>query len=482
LTTGLPTFAALIRSAPGPDNRWCEVLIVRSFDTFSPLHVPGVGPAPLFYIRNTGGGRGPSNAWVAVTDVPAQERAAWCGNDPLVVPLTTHDVTAVASARNLPPKSLLTRLQSRIDRVPLNQAVGLTIGNVVDALVQATDVFATVVPAAPKVAPAQVVVAAPVIPQVSAIPAPVLTVPVASTAPVASAGPVVVLDDDQPDSDDGSVTVVVQDGACRKAIVLPPSFADSYIHRAVFGVDDFTVLDEARAKGDSVGLYGPTGSAKTTVAKAYAAARGLPYVQVSGTATMEESRMFGRWIDLGQWQDGVVSEVVRYGGLLILDEINMLPPNISASLFPLLRERVLTLHDKDGETITAHPSLIVIATWNPNYSGTRELNAALANRFGVQVEWGYDDRVEKALGICNSLRAAAGRLRASEVKGEVSAPCPTNALVDFQHYAGRLGLDFAVGNFVARYHDDVERKAVQAVFDTFRSSIENELGLAQATV
>ncbi len=489
-------YAALIRTDVfQPTGRWEEVLVVGHTDVNHPWF-----DNPLHFHRSTNGGRGLSNAWQRLTYLAAKIESLAIGvHDPFVVALTPHEEAALEAEPYALTKSLTTRLQAKVARLaPVSAAWSqVSIGGALtysykhNAVVEATDVppplkaQPVAVAAAPRMVTARARTNRPAVASPVASPAPPTTVPVLSWwGADTSWGPdAPVLVPDEPVAndvvDDEPVTALTT--TARKAIVLDPEFAASYIHRDVWGHEDFAVLDAARAKGDSVGLYGPTGSAKTTVAKAYAAARGLPYVQVSGTATMEESRMFGRWIDLGRWQDGLVTEVVRFGGVLILDEVNMLPPNISASLFPLLRERILTLHDKDGETVHAHPSLLVVATWNPGYSGTREMNAALANRFGIQVEWGYDDRVEKSLGIVDSLRVAAQRLRASEVKGEVSAPCPTNALVDFQHYAKALGLPFAIGNFVARYHDDVERKAVQQVLDTFAVNIASELGLAQAT-
>lgn len=267
------------------------------------------------------------------------------------------------------------------------------------------------------------------------------------------------------------------------AVVPSPTVAQRYVHRTVAGKSDFEVLDYARANNINVLLYGPTGPGKTTSAMAYASQHGLPVFMVSGTVALEPSQLFGRYIPDGEggfvWQDGGVTEVVRHGGVLILDEVNFIPSKIATVLFSLLAgtTRSITLLDHKGETIVANDDLLIIATMNPSYAGTQEMNAAFRNRFGIQINWGYDDTVEKALVPIKSIREFAKQLRAAEAKEEILTPTPTNALVDFIATAGGLGIDFAVSNFIARY-DESEQPKVKLALDAQRANIEGELGLA----
>ena len=78
---------------------------------------------------------------------------------------------------------------------------------------------------------------------------------------------------------------VPADDRDRVAALIPdPAWADTYVHRNIAGIDDFTVLDFAIAQQENVMLAGPTGSSKSTMFRAYAASRGLPFVLVECNA------------------------------------------------------------------------------------------------------------------------------------------------------------------------------------------------------
>jgi len=268
--------------------------------------------------------------------------------------------------------------------------------------------------------------------------------------------------------------------AYSMSVVPAKDVASSYVHRSIGGVEDFRIFEHAQSAGLNVLLYGPTGPGKTTSAIAYAASKSLPVFMVSGTVSLEASQLFGRYIPDGAggfiWQDGGVTELVRHGGVLILDEVNFIPSKIATVLFPLLAQtRHITLLDHKGETIKAHPNLLIVGTMNPGYVGTQDLNAAFRNRFSIQIDWGYDENVEKALIKSAALRKLAAQLRAEEAKEELITPTPTNALIEFIDLAHSLGIDFAIKNFVARY-DETEQAKVELVVQTHRENIEADLG------
>lgn len=282
-----------------------------------------------------------------------------------------------------------------------------------------------------------------------------------------------------------SDTVVMQES--RKVCFVPaPEVAKRYVHRDIRGVQDFDTFDRLLSRNHNVALYGPTGSAKTTVALAYAAHKGLKVAMVSGSVTLEPSQIFGAYAQDGKggwyWQDGIVTEVVRDGGIIILDEINFIPGKIATVLFPLLQSgtRHLTLLDHGGETIKAHPDLHIFSTWNPRYAGTMELNAALRNRFAVQIEWGYDDVVEKRLVKSKAVREMAAKLRDAVDADVIYTPIPTNALVEFCEFAELLSVDWAVGNFLDRFEDD-EKQSVKVAIDALLVDIKSDFGQAEVT-
>jgi hypothetical protein len=267
------------------------------------------------------------------------------------------------------------------------------------------------------------------------------------------------------------------------ATVPPKELADRYVHRDVYGQSDFKVFDFARANHINVLIYGPTGPGKTTGVEAWAAARNLRLAQVSGNATMEPSQLFGKFIPDGEggfmWCDGPVTDVVRNGGVLNLDEINFISPKVYTVLYTLLTsQRMITLMDHKGEVIHAHPDLTVFATMNPGYVGTTKLNFAMRNRFDIQLFWDYDTKVEAKLVKSKALQAVIKQLRDEAAKGSFETPISTNMLMEFEQIAlSDLGFEFAVENFVGHFEED-EQPAVRMVLKTHESNLMDDLGLA----
>jgi hypothetical protein len=266
------------------------------------------------------------------------------------------------------------------------------------------------------------------------------------------------------------------------ATVPPQHLADRYIHRKVYGVEDFSIFDTARTEGINVLIYGPTGPGKTTAVEAWAAERGLRMATVSGNASMESRQLFGGFIPDGKgsygWIDGPVTDVVRNGGVLLLDEMNFISPKIYTTLYPLTDgRRTITLLDHMGETITAHKDLTIFATMNPDYVGTTPLNFAMRNRFDIQLSWDYDDAVEEKLVSSNSLRKLVQQLRNEAAKGQYDTPISTNMLIEFSDFVSKLGYEFAVENFIAHFGAE-EQASVRLVFQTYEYNIQDDFGIA----
>jgi len=266
------------------------------------------------------------------------------------------------------------------------------------------------------------------------------------------------------------------------ATVPPMRLAERYIHRKVYGVEDFDIFDRARADHINVLIYGPTGPGKTTAVEAWAASRGLRMATVSGNASMESRQLFGGFIPDGNggygWIDGPVTDVVRNGGVLLLDEMNFISPKIYTTLYPLTDgRRTITLLDHMGETIEAHPDVTVFATMNPDYVGTTPLNFAMRNRFDIQLAWDYDDSVEEKLVDSKSLRTLVKQLRTEAAKGQYDTPISTNMLIEFVDFVNKLGYEFAVENFIAHFGAE-EQASVRLVFQTHEYNIREDFGIA----
>lgn len=284
------------------------------------------------------------------------------------------------------------------------------------------------------------------------------------------------------------LTSVPEHDRDRVAALIPdPRIADGYVHRDVHGVHDFDALDTAITMQHNVMLEGPTGSSKTTMFRAYAAARQLPLAIVECSANMDPKSVLGRTtIDPVSGRptfiDGPATTVIRYGGVLVFDEVNLAHPRITAAFHGVASVmRRLDLQE-NGEIIFAgrggsgDPQPVLIGTaLNPTtYTGTARLNQAFRNRFHMQFKWPYLREVEEQMVASTTLLDLADSIRSL---AEVQSPTSTNMLIEFERHAEALGMDFATAMFVNHY-DDSEAGPVGRAVEAVSFQIAAELGLA----
>ncbi len=136
-------------------------------------------------------------------------------------------------------------------------------------------------------------------------------------------------------------------------------------------------------------LIGESGVGKTAAIRFLAnqTGNGLRRVNLNGGTTADE--LVGRLLinDKGTyWVDGVLTEAMRKGEWIVLDEINAALPEVLFVLQPVLDDDgYLVLNEKDDkEIVHKHPNFRLFATCNPpEYAGTKEMNKALLSRFAV---------------------------------------------------------------------------------------------------
>lgn len=272
-----------------------------------------------------------------------------------------------------------------------------------------------------------------------------------------------------------------------EALIPDPRIAECYVHRSIDGLADFDLFDYAIEECENVILAGPTGSSKTSAFRAYAASRGLPFVIVECNAAMDPGTVLGRTtVDAdGQirWVDGDLTLVVRYGGVVLIDEINMAHPRVVAAFHQLLAVTRRMSVPEAGETIVAgrggtgatQPSLFV-AAYNPRYQGTVRLNEALANRYAIQLDWDYERVVEEQLITSARLLDMADNIRSL---AEIRTPLSTNALMEFErHYSG-LGLPLASRLLANRFAPE-ERAPVTRALEANAAAIAHEIAAADS--
>jgi len=142
-------------------------------------------------------------------------------------------------------------------------------------------------------------------------------------------------------------------------------------------------------------LIGPSGTGKTHIVYLVAELNGLPIWEVNCGLQTSSYDLFGRYIGLGKenWIDGQIISWCRLGGILYLDEANMMKQDIASRLNPLLDTRGhIVLTEKDNEVVHRHPCGYLIISMNPfssEFVGTKPLNAALRRRMSVWINFDY---------------------------------------------------------------------------------------------
>lgn len=148
-------------------------------------------------------------------------------------------------------------------------------------------------------------------------------------------------------------------------------------------------------------MIGPSGTGKTHITYLVAELTGLPVWEVNCGLQTSSYDLIGRFIGLGKenWIDGQVTSWLRFGGLLYLDEANMMKQDVATRLNPVLDTRGhLVLTEKDNDIVTRHPYAYVIISMNPfsaEFSGTKPLNAAFRRRMSVWINFDYESVGEK---------------------------------------------------------------------------------------
>ena len=285
--------------------------------------------------------------------------------------------------------------------------------------------------------------------------------------------------------------VTTHQGEKRISFVPTAEHVDGYIERNIATVKENQWYDFALKNKMNVLLFGEAGTGKTSSVMNYAKQRGLSFYSLAGNIALEPSQIFGS--DRPQpdgtfkWVDGGLTEVIRNGGVLLLNELGFAPARIMTVLFSLLDyRRSITLMDNGNEVIHAHPDLLIVADMNPSYRGTQLLNEALKDRFEIKVSYEYDSAIEKKILKSSTLIDLARDMRKTSRGAESSSssdsgivfetPISTRLLKTFEKIANGLSYDFAVYNFINNFEPE-ERGAVKILLESLEHNLKTELGL-----
>ena len=143
---------------------------------------------------------------------------------------------------------------------------------------------------------------------------------------------------------------------------------------------------------DPLYVFGPTGSGKTSLVRQIAARLNYPVFEITGHSRLEYPDMVGHLaVENGSmvFQHGPLALAMKYGGLFLLNEIDLLDPSTAAGLNTVLDGAPLCIPENQGELVRRHPNFRFAATANTNgasdgsglYQGTLRQNLAFMDRF-----------------------------------------------------------------------------------------------------
>lgn len=176
-------------------------------------------------------------------------------------------------------------------------------------------------------------------------------------------------------------------------------------------------------------LKGPTGCGKTRFVAHMAAKLGRPLYTVSCHDDLSASDLIGRYLLKGgetEWVDGPLTRAVRDGAICYLDEVVEARKDVTVVLHPLTDDRRILPIERTGETLTAGPDFMLVASYNPGYQNImKTLKPSTRQRFlAIEFDFPVAEReieiVMSETGLARDKTATlvrlAGKLRA--LKGQ----------------------------------------------------------------
>jgi MoxR-like ATPase len=141
-------------------------------------------------------------------------------------------------------------------------------------------------------------------------------------------------------------------------------------------------------------LEGVPGTAKTLLARCFAASLSLEFKRIQFTPDLMPGDVVGTNLFNFQSNAFTFAPGPIFTQFLLADEINRTPPKTQSALLEAMEERKVTI---DGTSHVLGDGFIVVATQNPiEHEGTYPLPEAQLDRFLFKVLVGYPDREQES--------------------------------------------------------------------------------------
>jgi MoxR-like ATPase len=196
-------------------------------------------------------------------------------------------------------------------------------------------------------------------------------------------------------------------------------------------------------------LEGMPGVAKTTMTKALASAIQAEFKRIQGTSDLEPRDILG-YTYLDEDRSVKIVKGPIFTNLLLVDELNRVPPKTISAFLEALEERQVTI---GGSTLELSKPFITYAAQNPlKVEGTEQIPKVLADRFLMKIDVDYPSMLEEE-----------EMLDLKEVdEVEIKKVLDTNTILDLQNQAKRVELPKEVEDYITKLVD-ATRSDIHAV-------------------
>ena len=194
------------------------------------------------------------------------------------------------------------------------------------------------------------------------------------------------------DFDAGTVFSGTPSGRMVKGYAAPSLFTPAVDPNYIFHEQSRDMVVWFIDASDPLYVYGPSGAGKTSCLKQLAAKLNFPVFEVTGHSRLEFPELIGHHVvrqGSMEFEYGPLALAMKYGGLALVNELDLLEPSTAAGLNGILDGQPLCIPENGGELITPPPMFRFAATANSNggsdetglYQGVLRQNLALMDRF-----------------------------------------------------------------------------------------------------
>jgi cobaltochelatase CobS len=262
------------------------------------------------------------------------------------------------------------------------------------------------------------------------------------------------------------------------AITVLPTSTNPDIVRLIPTLDaDYVVQKEEAAllvagieDGDKSLITGPTGSGKSSLVKYVCAKLNRPFIRINMSGDVESAALFGTLVVRGGatvWEDGAVTEAVKYGAVALVDEWELMPAEIAMGMQNLLEDGgYLYLKEKPGtsadRTMIPDSNFRLVFAGNTvgqgdttgSFSGVGVQNTATIDRFTNTVRLSYLDmkheiaiitsKTNVTSAVATKMVKLAGLVRSAYDSGKVGLTMSPRTLINWARKQTRYTPEYAL--------------------------------------